>query len=265
MNIFVREVKNSAASMIYWTLAMIFFIFMFMLMYPSLSQETAILEKVFDSFPVELRRALGISMLNLSSLLGFYGFIFIYVLLIGSIYAMKSGISILSEELRSRTADFLLVKPVSRTTIVSAKALTVLFHLVVQNILFMLFSFLIVRSYNNASLHGTTFLLINLSLFQVQLFFAALGLFLAVIMKRIKTVLPITLGVVFGFFVIQMINQSLNDPKLAYITPFSYFDVARIIQNAGYDLSFLSINLLLVFLWTVLTYFIYLKKDMPSV
>lgn len=265
MNIFVQELKNSAASMIYWTLAITLFVFIFMFMYPPISQDAAILEKIFDSFPLEIRQALGISMLNLSQLLGFYGFIFIYVLLIGSIYAMKSGISILSEEIRSRTADFLLVKPVSRTTIVSAKALTVLFHLVVQNILFILFSFWIVRSYDPASFDTGIFLLINLSLFQVQLFFAAMGLFLSVIIKKIKTVLPITLGVVFAFFIIQMINQSLNDPKLAYVTPFSYFDVAEIIQNAGYDLSFLGINLLFIFGFTALTYFIYRRKDMPSI
>ncbi len=251
--------------MIYWTLALVLFVFIFMFMYPPISRDAAVLENIFDSFPAEFRRALGISALNLSDLLGFYGFIFIYVLLIGSIYAMKSGISILSEEIRSRTADFLLVKPVSRTAIVSAKVFTVLLHLVTQNILFMLFSYLIVRSYQNGSFDTASLFLINLSLFQVQLFFAALGLLLAVILKRIKTVLPVTLGVVFGFFVIQMINQSLNDPKLAYITPFAYFDVADIIKNAGYDLSFLSINLLFVFLFTVLTYFIYQKKDMPSV
>jgi ABC-2 type transport system permease protein len=264
MNIFSQELKMSAASMIYWTASIVLFVLLFMFMYPPISKDIQVIESILSNFPPELRRALGMTTLDLSQVLGFYGFLFIYILLIGSVYAMKSGISVLSEEIRSKTADFLLVKPVPRTRIVSAKILSILSNLIVQNLLFMFISYIIISSYVNGSLDTRTFILINLSLFQVQLFFAAVGLFLSVLIKKIKTVLPVSLGVVFAFFVIQMINQSLNDPKLAYITPFAYFDVSKIIQNVGYDTSFLIINIIIIFILTALTYIIYQKKDIPS-
>jgi ABC-2 type transport system permease protein len=264
MNIFSQEFKMSVPSMIYWTGSMILFVFIFMYMYPPISKDIQIMEHILSNFPLELRRALGITTLNLSRVLGFYGFIFIYILLLGAVYAMKSGISVLSEEIRSQTTDFLLVKPVTRTDIISAKIASVLTNLLIQNILFMAISYIIVASYIKESFDIMAFLLINLSLFQVQLFFAAVGLFLSVAIKKIKTVLPVTLAVVFTFFVIQMLNQSLNDPKLAYITPFAYFDVAKIIQNVSYDMSFLVINLIVILVLTALTYIIYQRRDMLS-
>lgn len=264
MNIFYHESKSGALSMLYWTAGMLFFVFMFMFMYPPISKDVSVIESILSNFPLELRRALGFTTLNLSQILGFYGFIFVYVLLIGSIYAMKSGLAVLSEEIRSRTTDFLLAKPVSRASIVSAKILSVLTLVIVQNVLFMFISFIVVNAYQASDFNATTLALINLSLFQVQLFFIATGLFLSVIIKKIKTVLPLALGIVFGFFVIQMINQSLNDPKLAYITPFAYFDVADIIRTVSYDTSFQMINWIIILLLTALTYIIYQRKDMPS-
>ncbi|MBC7075285.1 MAG: ABC transporter permease subunit [Syntrophomonadaceae bacterium] len=264
MNIFAQELKMSAISMIYWTTALILLVFVFMFMYPPISKDIAVFESILNNFPISLRRALGITTLDLSEVLGFYGFIFVYILLIGSVYAMKSGISVLSEEIRSKTADFLLVKPVSRSTIVNAKILSVLTNLGIQNILFITLSCLIVNAYKQDSLDAAALVLINASLIQVQLFFVALGLFLSVVIKKIKTVLPITLGVVFAFFVIQLLNQSLDDPKLAYITPFAYFDVGQIIQNSSYDFSFLVTNFVIITVLTVLTYLIYQRQDIPS-
>jgi len=264
MNIFAQELRMSFTSMFYWTAAIILFIFIFMFMNPPISKDVQILESILSNFPIQLRRALGITTLNLSQILGFYGFIFIYVLLIGSVYAMKSGLSVLSEEIRTKTADFLLAKPVSRTAIINAKILSILTNLLVQNIVFMLISYLIISAYQKGNFNITTLVLINLSLIQVQLFFVALGLFLSVVIKKIKTVLPITLEVVFAFFVIQMLNQSLNDTKLAYITPFAYYNTATIIRTVSYDLPFLIINFVVILLLTGFTYLIYQKKDIPS-
>ncbi len=255
----------SVLSMIYWTAAIILLLLMFMLMYPALSQDISVFESILNNFPLELRQALGLTTLNLSQILGYYGFVFIYVLLIGSIYAIKSAMAVLSEEPRSKTADFLLAKPVSRTTVVTAKVLSVLTQLAVQNIIFIGVSYIIMLVYGRGQFNVATLVLVNFSLIQVQLFFFAVGIFIAAVMKKIKTVLPIALGVVFAFYIIQMINQSINDPKLAYITPFAYFDVGKIIQNESYDMIFLGINFSIIAILTALTYLLYQRKDMPSI
>lgn len=251
--------------MLYWTAAILLFVLLFMFIYPAISQDVAVLESILSNFPVELRRALGITTLDLSNILGFYGFIYEYLLLVGAVYAMVAGMTVLSEEVRSKTADFLISKPVSRTCIYNAKALSVLVQLVLQNLVLLSISYLIVQGFAETPVNTATFALINGSLIQVQLFFAAAGLLLAVLLRRIKTVLPVALGVVFVFFVLRMIQQSINDPKLAYLTPFAYFDVAAIIRTASYDIALLMLNMVLVMVMTTVGYVLFRRQDMPSI
>lgn len=262
MNIYRQELKVLALPMVYWTLGMLFFVLLFMLVYPPVAADVRGFEAILANFPPELRKALGVTTLNLARLLDFFAFIFVYILLIGAVFAMKSGLMVLSEEGRSKTADFLLSKPVSRPVIVTAKITAVFSHLLLQSALLILFSYFIIQSYGTFSLR--LFLFMVFSLIQIQLIFASLGFFLAALLRRIKSVLPVALGVVFAFFLMQMINQSVNDPWLAYFTPFAYFDPASIIMSEGYHPSMLVVNLLLSTLLISLSYFVYRKKDFAA-
>ena len=69
----------------------------------------------------------------------------------------------------------------------------------------------------------------------VQLFFVGVGALCSMFFKRLKSVTPLSLGVVFFFFIVEMINQSIMDKKLTYLTPFSYFKGADLIADRSYD------------------------------
>lgn len=265
MNVYIQEMKIAARSMLYWTIGLLAALIFFMSMFSSLSKDAAVLQEILSSFPPEFVKLLGLSTFDLSTYLGYYSFLFTYLVLIASIYAMKSGISVLSEEARAKTSDFLLVKPVSRTTIVTAKIMSVLTNVLIQNIIYIITAFIVADAVAGKPYDKGTLLLINVSMLLVQLFFVALGLFLSVVMKKLKTVLPVTLGIVFGFLVLFMIYQTLADPKLAYITPFAYFDVAYTLTAKGFKTGFFVLDIILIIAFTALTYIIYKKKDMPSV
>lgn len=265
MNIYRQEMKRSVRSSIYWTVGMLATLLLFMFMFPTLSHDVALINQIASKFPPEIIRALGLNSLDLSTVLGFYGYVFSFILLIGSVYALKSGISALSEEIRAQTADFLLSKPITRTTIVTAKIVSVLSLLLLQSVIYIIGAFIITQLITDQYFDKPIFLLINLSLFLVELFFVGLGLLLSVIIKRIKTVLPIALGIVFGFWALQMLNQSLADPKLAYVTPFAYFDIAKLIATGRYEPAYLLSDAVLIVVFTGLTYIIYQRQDMPSV
>jgi ABC-2 type transport system permease protein len=265
MNIYLQELKMSLRSFIYWTSGLILMVLLFMSMFSSISENAAFMNQVIANFPEGLVKTLGLSTIDLTELIGYYGFLFTYILMIGSIFSMKSGFSALSVEFMSKTTDFLLAKPVKRVNIVNSKILAVLTLLVIQSLIFTFASFIIISAYAEEPFNLRTFALISLSLILVQLFFTSLGLLLSIILQRVKTVFPITLGTVFGFFIIQMVNQSLADPKLSYITPFAYFDTASIITNGNYEYRYFIINAVLILCFTTLTYIIYQKKDMPSV
>ena len=264
MNVYRQEIKMAIKPCLYWAFGMLLTLLFFMLMFPAVSKDAALFNLIVSKLPPELTRAMGLTTLDLSSVLGFYAYMFLVILMVGSVYALKSGISVLSEEVRAKTADFLISKPISRTSIASGKLLSVLSLLVLQIIVYVIGTIIIIRlaiiqDYN----HGV-FMLINLSLFLVQLYFAALGFLLGVVINRIKSVLPLSLGLVFAFMVVQMINQSLADPVLAYLTPFAYYNLTEIIGGGGYNSNFLITEGIAIAVFIFLGYFIYNRKDLPS-
>ncbi|MEN6351193.1 MAG: ABC transporter permease subunit [Syntrophomonas sp.] len=265
MNIYRHELKMSMRSMLYWTTGMLLGLLFFMMMFSAVSEDAVLINQIVSQFPPEVVRALGLSTLDLATVLGFYGYVFMFILLVASVYALKTGISALSEEIRVKTADFLLSKPVSRNIIVTAKAMSVITLLALQSAIYITGSFLIVDIITRKPFDKFVFLLINSSILGVGLFFAGLGLLLSVIIKKIKTVLPAALGIVFGFWVLQMLNQSLADPVLAYMTPFAYFDIAKIIVARAYESAYIITDAVLIVSFTALAYIIYRRKDIPSV
>ncbi|MEQ8201425.1 MAG: ABC transporter permease subunit [Syntrophomonadaceae bacterium] len=265
MNIYRQENRMNLPAMLYWTLGMLLGLLFFMLMFPAISKDAVVITEVTKQFPPAVIRALGLNTLDLSTVLGFYSYVFVFILLVGAIYALKSGISTLSEEIRAKTADFLVSKPVRRTEIAAAKALSVVTLILLQTIIYVPLAFVVTKLTTQQDFDGRIFLAINLTLMLLQLFFVALGLLLAVVIKRIRNVLSIALGTVFALWVVQMLNQTLADPALAYLTPFAYFDLAGIIASGGYQANYLVADIILIITFAALAGFIYQRQDMPSV
>lgn len=265
MNIYRHEIGMNLLTTLYWTAGMLAGLLFFMFMFPAISKDAALIGQITSQFPPEVIRALGLSSLDLGTVLGYYGYIFLFIMLVGSVYSLKLGLSALSEEVRAKTTDFLLSKPVRRTLIISAKTLGIVSLLLLQNIIYVVLAYLITIYTTGQQFDVRVFMLINLSMLLVQLFFVTLGLLLSVVIKRLKNVLPIALGTVFAFWILQMLNQTLADPVLAYFTPFAYFDLVGIIASGGYHSKYLVCDGLLMILFTALAYYIYQRQDMPSV
>jgi ABC-2 type transport system permease protein len=88
---------------------------------------------------------------------------------------------------------------------------------------------------------------------------------LSVTIKKIKAVMPITLSIVFLFFIIDLINQSLLEKNLTYFTPFSYFKGADLIAQKHYDLTYVVLDIGVLLVFSGICYMVYEKKDMPSI
>ncbi|MBU4439209.1 MAG: ABC transporter permease, partial [Firmicutes bacterium] len=211
MNILKQELRMGRKSLIIWCLSLVGILGFFMLLYPSISNQLDDFQKVFKSFPIEFQQAFGIADLELSSILSFYQFTLMYVLLAGAIQAMNMGVAIISSEVREKTADFLFVKPVSRNRVVSMKILAVLVQILITNAIVFTAALIIVTLLSTDSYNVELFALFTLSLLFIQIFFASLGLFVSVFLKRIRTVLPISMGMVFIFYIIHLLNETLKD------------------------------------------------------
>ncbi len=107
------------------------------------------------------------------------------------------------------------------------------------------------------------FILLSLTCFLVQLIFLAIGIIISVIVPKIKSVLTVSLATVFAFYFLGMFSS--GDEAKRYISPFKYFDTAYIMENAGYETSFLITGAIIIIMAIAASYYVYGKRDIHSV
>ena len=270
MNIFRQELRMDFKSFAGWLVSLLVLTWFFAQMYTVIAGQLDAFLRLLDNFPKELVQAFGIEMMTLGSITGFYAFILTYILMAASIQALGLGISTFSAEVRDKTADFLYAKPVSRNGILAQKALAVLVQVVVTNLVYLSVTYLILTAINAAvtpdnPLDTGTFLLLGGSMFMLQAIFASMGLLISSFLKRIRTVLPISMGVVFFFYFLSVLNDTLEVEELAYLTPFAYFDRSSILTDGMYETRFVLLTIVLVAVFTVLAWRLFSKKDLPAI
>lgn len=265
MNIFLHELKAIRKSTLLWTCSLVAIMGLLLAMFPGLSGDAEDFKQVLAGYPAGIRDALGMSLDTITTLLGFYSFAFTYILVACSIQAMNLGTSLLSKEIREKTADFLLTKPVSRTKIMTAKLLAAITSLAITQAVYLIASSVIASSIKDASFNLGTFLLISLTAFFVQLIFLSIGHLFSVLIPKIRSVLSISLGTVISFFMINFFGSSVGDKAIRFMTPFKYYDTSYIRLHSSYESFYILAELVFLIAIFLTSYSIYLKKDIHAV
>ncbi|OPZ94232.1 MAG: ABC-2 family transporter protein [Firmicutes bacterium ADurb.Bin419] len=264
MNIFLHELKAYRKSTIIWSLSMYGLAIMYILIFKGLGEDIEAFRVFISNLPDMAKKLFNIYLDSISTLEGFYSIVLPFVLLCGAIQAMNLGISILSKEVRDKTADFLMTKPVSRVLVLSAKIFAAFSLLLVTNIIYLVLTVTsttaIVAEYN-----VKLFLMLSLTLFFVQLIFMFLGIIISVMAGKIKSVISISLSTVFGFYIIGSLGSVIGEDKARYISPFRYFDAGYIIRNAAYETSYIIVGCVFIIAAIAGSYLIYKKKDIHAV
>jgi ABC-2 type transport system permease protein len=165
---------------------------------------------------------------------------------------------------RERTTDFLLTRPISRGSVLRQKLLTIILLIVVTDAVFMAAAWLLIQLIIADPFQFRTFIVSTGTLFFVQAFFLAFGFLLGTAMRRIKSVIAVSLPAVFGFYVIGLFDTLVGE-KIKYMTPFKFFDVNALTMGAGYDWSTLAYLALLVAGALIASFVVYQRKDIPTI
>lgn len=264
MNIFLHELKAYRKSVIIWSCSMAVLAVMYIFIFNGVSSDIAAFQAVLNNMPEVLRKALSIYVEGISNFVGFFSVVYVYIALCGGIQAMNLGTSIISKEVREKTADFLLTKPVSRKKILTSKLLAALASLVITNVIYLAITVpatITVKSEFSMKI----FLMISITIFFVQLMFMALGVIVSVIIGKIKSVISISLSTVFGFFIIGSLGSIIGDTTVRYLSPFKYFDTVYIIKNSAYETSFIVVGIIFIIAAILASYVVYVKKDVHAV
>jgi ABC-2 type transport system permease protein len=266
MNIFRHEFKMSLRSVITWSVAVAVLILVYVSLFSSFAQQAENLNQMMANFPKQLLMAFDLNGVDLSTVLGYFGFVFLFTQICLSIQAANYGFSLVSIEEREWTADFLLAKPVKRTQIMTSKLLAALSGLTITNIVVWISSFGFINLFKGDKTYETsTLLLLLLSIVVFQLFFLSVGLVISLLVKRIRSVMPYSMGLAFGMYVLSVFGDMLGTSALEKITPFKHFDPNYIIQHGAYDLPLVLISISVIVISLAGSYALYTKRDIPSV
>jgi ABC-2 type transport system permease protein len=187
-----------------------------------------------------------------------------FIWLAGAIQAMNLGLGVISKEVSGKTADFLLSKPVSRNKMLFQKFASALILIVITNLVFTLSAAMSAKLFSPSSFNMKLFLLVSFSLFFVQLFFLAVGFVAGVVLPKVKTVVSVTLPVVFALFIVASFGAIVDRPEVYYVTPFKYFDATYIFQHGHYEPKYMLILAGVVIVSLVISFAVYNRKDIPQ-
>lgn len=262
MNIYLHELKVNRKFMISWLIAIMSLILLYISFFPSFNKEMKSFLKLMEGIPDMIKNIMDFNSETFGSILGYFSsFPMSFSLICAAISAMILGLSILSKEVNNKTADFLLTKPISRSSVVTSKLLASITLILINNILIFIFSYLFLFLISNESFDLKVFTLIILVILLIQLIFMSLGMFISVLFTKIKSIISIAMSTVIGLYFLN----AFADNKLKLFTPFSYFDTTYILENKTYEFKYIWITLSLIIIFIVLTYLIYKKKDIYSI
>ncbi len=265
MNVFRQEFRMSRLTMLVWIIALVLVTTMFVSLFPAFSNDIEASRKLLENFPPQLRAAFGLSLSSFFTFLGFYAYTFTYIGLAGAIQAMNLGLISLSREASAHTTDFLLTKPISRSRIFVAKLSSALLVLIITNLVLTSVTLLLTQLFSTGSFNMNTFLLLNLAFGIVQIIFLAIGMLVSQLVRKVKSSIALTLGIVFGFFAIGLLQATTNDDTLRYLTPFKYFDHMKVVSDGAYQPQFVWLSAALVIVAIAVSFFLYTRRDARSI
>ncbi|MFD6210197.1 ABC transporter permease subunit [Peribacillus sp. NPDC060253] len=263
MNIFLKEMKYHRKSLIFWSIGVFLMVISGMTKYEAYSSSGQSINDLIADIPKSLRAVLGFSDLDLMKASGYYGMLFLYLLLMATIHAVMLGATIIAKEERDKTSEFLFVKPVSRSKVITTKLLAAFTNIIIFNLATFLSSIILLGKYSDGeAVNGEIAILMAAMLF-LQVLFMVIGSALAAVKKKPKTAASVAAGILLLTYMLSIvIDLNENIEGLRYFTPFKYFEAKNVMYGGGLDVLFVVISLILILTLLVVTYVFYKKRDL---
>jgi ABC-2 type transport system permease protein len=263
MNIFLREMKASRKSLIIWCLSVIMMVYMGMVKFKSYQSSGQSINDLLGDMPNSLKAVLGFGSFDVSKPIGFYGMLFLYLLLMTTIHAVMLGAGIIAKEERDKTTEFLMTRPVSRYSVITSKLLAALFNVVILNVVTLASSIALMNSYSGGEAVSGDIIKLMIGMFITQVLFMSIGTGFAAINKNSKASASLAAAILMATFVLAKIID-VNDrlESLKYLTPFKYFEAEGLLLGNGFEPAFIIISVILIAALSALTYVFYNKRDL---
>ncbi|MEG0313640.1 MAG: ABC transporter permease subunit [Erysipelotrichaceae bacterium] len=259
-NIVKFEFKQYYKQAIYWSIAIICFQLIFVIMFPAFSNDVDSLNKLLNSYDPTLLKGFGLGDIGLDKFSGFYSFCLVYIIMIVAIYSINIGLNIIGKEAKFKTNDFLLTKPINRLNIMKDKILVALILVLGLNVIYTI-AIIISVLLSGIEIEFITLLLFGIGMLFTSFLFLSIGIFIACYKHKIKSSITLAIGITSIAFVIEMIANVLDNTIVNLLSPLSYLSPNYIASNNCLDISMLILTIVLTVLFIILGVKHYIKKD----
>jgi len=263
-NLFKKEFKRNVFSLILWMIIITVLITVTMAVYRTFAANQSKVMDMISLVPKGLIQFKGVSSFgDLFSVLGFYAANnVIYVMVLGSIYAIVLSSNILLKEEYNKTAEYLLTFPLTRSEIFLSKSAVLIINILLLNLVTSMAGLLCLELVKNDAFNIKPFLILTLYTLLLHILFGATGLFLSTLVKRPRPVTTFCIALVLILYFINTLSRITESvEKLGYLSPFTYVNLD--VNNPAYNLEFLNliyfagISLLLA----VMSFRLYSRRD----
>jgi len=262
MNIYKHEFKMIFKSVVIWSISITILQVVYLSLFSSFAADAELLNEMMDKFPKELLLAFGMTDMDMATVQGYYGLTFVFCQICLAVQAANYGFSMVSIEERELTADFLLAKPVGRTKILTSKLLAAITGLTITNIMVWLGCFIGINLFRaGREYDAKPLVLLLLSIVFFQLFFLTVGIFISLLVKRVRNVTSYAMALAFGMYILNAFGNMIGEDNLEIISPFKHFEPNYILRNASYNLPLALITLGVIIVSVAASYVLYVKRN----
>lgn len=263
-NLLLKDTARNAITLVIWMIVLLLLISITMAVYPTFLQNQAKIIAMLSIIPKGALQFKGISDFNaLLSVLGFYAANnVIYMMVLGSIFSIVLASNILLKEEYEKTAEFLLSWPLSRRENFTVKLTVVFINIFLLNFVTATAGFLWMEFVKTEPFNISSFLVLSVYTFLLNILFGAAGLFFSTLVKKAKPITTFSISFVLILYFIETLSKiSPGISKLGYLSPFRYAEIDATSQDYRLGLFNLFYFIILSVLMTLLAWSNYRKKD----
>lgn len=233
--------------------------------YGTLSVDAVATRQLVAQFPATIQAVFGMSGVDIATLSGYYGIIYLYVAIMIAIHVGLTGASVVSEEERGRTAEFLYTKPISRRWALAQKLdaggvqVAVLWGIVAVT------SWVTMAANAAGEDFTAVYWLFMGALAVIAMVFYFLGVLFASMTKNPKLPSRILTGIVLGSYGIYIFTNLIPAfEMISFLSVFNLFDAADIVQNGALSGPAVVVCLLIAFAALVGAFVCYERRDLNT-
>ncbi|MFW8054143.1 ABC transporter permease subunit [Vagococcus fluvialis] len=267
MTIVKIEWQNNKKSLLVWSISLMLIILTFMAIFPSMANSgmKEMMTTKLDTLPENMLKAFHLNTgPSLVETTGFFAYVFQYLFIAASLFAVMFGSKMLVKEETEGTIEFLYAQPVSRRRIVCEKVAASISMLACFWLLTYMASLGASLFFNDGTMKNEEIISslskILFTEFFVLLFFLSLGFLLSSLLKRINQ--GVSMGTVFVLYLLGIIGDL--EEKLSLLKDLSPIAQANpaVILEKDLDIQLILVLTGVSIILLASTLFIYERKDL---